>query len=71
MYQSFKKLRQERKLLCCMEQKQLKFLAHVIRKEEELEDLAQSGRIPGKRARGAQRFTFITNLWEVARKTTQ
>jgi len=54
-----------------MEQKQLKFLAHVIRKEEELEDLAQSGRIPGKRARGAQRFTFITNLWEVARKTTQ
>ena len=43
---------QDRKLLCCIEQRQLKFLGHVIRKGE-LEDLALSGRIPGKRARGA------------------
>jgi len=52
---------QERKLLCCIEQRQLKFVGHVIRKGV-LEDLALSGRIPGKRARGAQRFTFINNF---------
>ena len=71
---------QERKLLCCIEQRQLKFLSHVIRKGE-LEDLALSGRIPGKCARGAQRFTFINNfkglcknhgkLWETACNKTQ
>jgi len=71
---------QERKLLCCIEQRQLNFSGHVIRKGE-LEDLALSGRIPGKRARGAQRFTFINNvkrlyknpgkLWETARNKTQ
>jgi len=48
---------QERKLLCCIEQRQLIFLGHVIRKGE-LEDLDLSGRIPGKRARDAQSFTF-------------
>ena len=47
----------------------------------ELEDLALSGRIRGKRAKGAQRFTFIHNfeglwknpgnLWETARNRTQ
>jgi len=46
----------------------------------ELEDLALSGRIPGKHA-SAQRFTFIHNfkglcknpgnLWETARNRTQ
>jgi len=74
------RMRQERKLLCCIEQRQLKFLGHVIRKGE-FADLALSGRIPGKRARGAQRFTFIHNfkglcknpgkLWETARNRTQ
>ena len=43
---------QEHKLLCCIEQRQLKFLSHVIRKGE-LEDLALSGRNTGKRAKGA------------------
>jgi len=52
---------QERKPLCCTEQRQLRFLDQVIPKGE-LEDLALSGRIPGKRARGAQRFTFIHNF---------
>ena len=28
----------------------------------ELDDLALNGRIPGKRARGAQRFIFINNF---------
>jgi len=36
---------QDRKLLCCTEQRQFKFLGHVIRKGE-LEDLALSVRIP-------------------------
>ena len=71
---------QERKLICCIEQRQLKFLGHAIRKGE-LEDLALSSRIPGKRASGVQRFTFIHNfeglwknpgnLWETARNRTQ
>ena len=70
------KMEQEHKLLCCIKQRQLKFLGHAIRKGK-LEDLALSGRIPGKRARGAQRFTFINNfkhlyqnleqLWDAAR----
>jgi len=52
---------QERKLLSCIEQRQLKFLGHVTLKGE-LEDLALSGRITGKRARSAQRFTFINSF---------
>ena len=70
---------QERKLLCCIEQRQLKFFGLAIRKGE-LEDLTLSGRIPGKRARGAQRFTFFNNfkhlyqnsvqLWDVAQNRT-
>ena len=71
---------QVRKLLCCIEQRQLKFLGHVIRKGEH-EDLALSSRIPRKRARSAQRSTFIHNfkdlcknpgkLLETARNRTQ
>jgi len=52
---------QERKLLCCIEQRHLNFLGHVNTKGE-LEDLALSGRIPGKRVSDAQRFTSINNL---------
>ena len=69
-------MRQERKFLCCIEKRQLKFFGHVIRKGE-LEDLALSYIIPGKRARGTQRFTSVNNfkrlyknpvkLWEAAR----
>jgi len=76
----FQRMGQERKLLCCIEQRQLKFVGHVICKGE-LEDLALSGRMPGKRARGAQCFTFIRNfkglcknlgnLWETTRNRTQ
>jgi len=52
---------QERKLLCCIDQNYFKFLGHVIRKGE-LEDLSLRVRILEKRARGAQRFTFINNF---------
>jgi len=54
------RMRQESKLPC-IKQRQLKFLGPVIRKGE-LEDLALSGSIPGKRARGAQRFTLSITL---------
>ena len=75
----FQKMGRERKLLCCIEQKQLKFLGHAIRKGE-FKDLALSGRIHGKRAKSAQRFTSINNfkhlyqnpgqLWDAARNRT-
>jgi len=58
---SLQRIRQERKVLCCVEQRRIKFLGHVIRKGN-LEDLALSGRIPGKRVRVTQRFTFINIL---------
>ena len=71
---------QEHKLLCCIEQKQLKFLVHVIHKRQ-LEYLTLSGRIPGKHERGAQCFTFINNLkhvyqnlkhlWDAAQNRTE
>ena len=41
--------------------RQLQFLGHVLRKEE-LEDVAITGKIEGKRARGRQRLTFISSL---------
>ena len=40
------RIAQDRKLLCFVEQRQLKFLGHVVRKEE-LQDLSLSG-IPGE-----------------------
>ena len=40
---------------------ELQFLGHVLRKEE-LEDVAITGKIEGKRARGRQRLTFISSL---------
>jgi len=71
---------QGRKLLCCTEQRELKFLGHATR-QGELENLARSCRISGKRARGAQRFTYINifkrlyknpgQLWETARNRTR
>ena len=55
------KMGQERKLLCCIKQRQLKFLVHVIRNGE-LENLVLRSRISVKGARGAQRFTFTNNF---------
>ena len=70
---------QERKLFCCITQRQLKYLGQAIPKEE-LEDLSLSGRISGKRVRGTQRFTFIYSfkhlyqnpgqLWDAAKNRT-
>ena len=73
------KMNQKRNLLRCIEKRQLEFVGHVIRKEK-IENLALSGRFPGKRARGSQRHTFTKNfnkifkhrteLWETARNRT-
>ena len=73
------KMNQKRNLLRCIEKRQLEFVGHVIRKEK-IENLALSGRLPGKRARGSQRYTFTKNfnkifkhrteLWETARNRT-
>ena len=41
--------------------RQLQFLGHVLRKQE-LEDVALTGKIEGKRARGKQRLTYISSL---------
>ena len=72
-------MNQKRNLLRCIEKRQLEFVGHVIRKEK-IENLALSGRFPGKRARGSQRYTFTKNfnkifkhrneLWETARNRT-
>ena len=50
-----------RKLVETIRKRQLQFLGHVLRKEE-LEDVAITGKIEGKRARGRQRLTFISSL---------
>ena len=51
----------ERKLIQAMRRRQLQFLGHVLRKQE-LEDVALTGKIEGKRARGKQRLAYISSL---------
>ena len=51
----------ERKLIQAVRRRQLQFLGHVLRKQE-LEDVALTGKIEGKRTRGKQRLTYISNL---------
>ena len=48
-------------LLATIRKRHLQFLGHVLRKQE-LEELALTGKIEGKRARGRQRLTFISIL---------
>ena len=55
------KARTKRKLVETIKKRQLQFLGHILRKEE-LEDMAITGNIEGKRARGRQRLTFISSL---------
>ena len=59
----------ERTLVKGIRRQQLQFLGHVLRKQE-LEDIALTGKIEGKRARGMQRLTYISALasgWEKVR----
>ena len=72
-------MNQKRNLLRCIEQRQLEFVGHLIRNEK-IENLALSGRLPRKRARGSQPYTFAKNFnkifkhrtefWESARNRT-
>ena len=48
----------EKKLIQAIRRRQLQFLGHVLRKQE-LEDVALTGKIEGKRARGKQRLTYL------------
>ena len=48
-------------LLVDIVRRQMSFLGHVLRKEE-MEHLVITGFVDGKRARGRQRETFLTNL---------
>ena len=50
-----------KKLVESMRKRQLQFLGLFLWKEE-LEDVAITGKIEGKRARGRQRLTFISSL---------
>ena len=51
----------KRCLLRAIRKRQLKFLGHVIRKEE-LEHLCVTGKISGKRSRGRRRLAYIAGL---------
>ena len=50
-----------RELIKMITVRQMKFLGHVNRKEE-IEYLAMTGKIAGKRARGRERITFMNSI---------
>ena len=50
-----------RELIKMITVRQMRFLSHVNRKEE-IEYLAMTGKITGKRARGRQRMTFMNSI---------
>ena len=58
----------KRKLLSEMVNRQVKFFGHVMRKEE-MENLVTTGYVEGKRARGRQRETYLTQLQKMKEKT--
>ena len=68
-------LHQKRQLIQTIENRQIRFLGHCIRKQQ-LEDLALSGKIKGKRSVGGQRKTLLDNfaktkartIWDMARR---
>ena len=56
-----KRVGQKRQLLHTIQERQIKFTGHIIRKGE-LEDLCLAGKIPGKKARGGQRLLFLKQI---------
>ena len=50
----------ESKLIQAIRWWQFQFLGHVLRKQE-LEDVALTGKIEGKRGRGKERLTYISS----------
>ena len=63
-------MNQKRNLLRCIEKRQLEFVGHLICKEK-IENLALSERLPGKRARGSQRYTFTKNFNKIFKHRTE
>ena len=51
----------ERELMVNVRVQQMRFLGHVMRREE-LENLSLTGRIPGSRARGRQREKYMDGI---------
>ena len=57
-----------RKLLCEIVKKQVKFFGYAMRKEE-MENLVTTSYVEGKRARGRKRETYLTYLQKMKEKT--
>ena len=57
----FSRAQVKRKLMNDIGVSQLNFLGHIIRKED-LENLAMTGKIEGKRSRGRRRVTWISSV---------
>ena len=53
----------DRKMICEIRRKQMKFIGHVVRKDG-LEVLALTGKVQGKRSRGRKRMFGLTSLNE-------
>ena len=57
----YQRVHHKRQLLLIIEKRQTSFIGHIIRKGE-LENLALSGKIEGKKARGGQRKRLLDNF---------
>ncbi|XP_063611050.1 uncharacterized protein LOC134784809 [Penaeus indicus] len=57
----FRRAGVNRKLICDLRGRQMRFLGHVMRKDD-IESLALTGKIEGKRSRGRRRFTWMSSL---------
>ena len=53
----------KRKLLETIKNRKMTFLGHVMRRKG-IENLSLTGRVEGKRARGRQRMTYLSNIKE-------
>ena len=51
----------KRKLLQTIKNRKMTFLGHVMRRKS-IENLLLTGKVGGKRARGRQRMTYLSNI---------
>ena len=63
----------KRKLLQTIKKRKMTFLGHVMRKKGienlSIENLSLTGKVEGKRARGRQRMTYLSNIKEWTNRT--
>ena len=57
----------KRKLLQTIKNMKMTFLGHVMRRKG-IENLSLTGKVEGKRARGRQRMTYLSNIKEWANR---